>query len=348
MESVVRRRKIAPVTIEASSILQWSVDDVADFLVAHAMPTIASLLRFAGTDGKRLLTMTLKPTPEKFPGSGLEDTLFREFLTNLKSIVFAQEGQMGLQMLRQEAAREKALSNKKDEEAAFALLIEEIDGQLETLFTAEQITLREERAGVVLRQQAVLAANVGEEFSRMRDQEVEDQRTGIELQRYHEELMERERRDAEEVARLVSRNPKEFKGPRHANPAPLNFRLMDFVYIPKDKEEDEAEQNPANIRAEQDREYEESSRKDKVAPFRQEAFQEEGMCTVCAEGALRVMELGCSHKYCYQCLKTLFERSLQDTTLMPPRCCKVEIDPNIAPYFLPDEEDLAKFHKMYF
>lgn len=33
----------------------------------------------------------------------------------------------------------------------------------------------------------------------------------------------------------------------------------------------------------------------------------------------------CSHVYCFECLQHLFKTSMQDETVMPPRCCRQEI-----------------------
>lgn len=38
----------------------------------------------------------------------------------------------------------------------------------------------------------------------------------------------------------------------------------------------------------------------------------------------------CGHAYCIDCLRRLFEASLQDETLMPPRCCQTEIPLDLA------------------
>lgn len=38
----------------------------------------------------------------------------------------------------------------------------------------------------------------------------------------------------------------------------------------------------------------------------------------------------CGHAYCLGCLKELFQISMQDETLMPPRCCRQEIPINLA------------------
>jgi hypothetical protein len=38
----------------------------------------------------------------------------------------------------------------------------------------------------------------------------------------------------------------------------------------------------------------------------------------------------CGHAYCIDCLKQLFMTSMQDETLMPPRCCRQEISIDLA------------------
>ncbi|KXH25105.1 IBR finger domain-containing protein [Colletotrichum salicis] len=48
-----------------------------------------------------------------------------------------------------------------------------------------------------------------------------------------------------------------------------------------------------------------------------------------------VAQLPCNHRYCHDCLQTLFELSLTDESLFPPRCCRqpIPVDENRA--FLP-------------
>lgn len=40
--------------------------------------------------------------------------------------------------------------------------------------------------------------------------------------------------------------------------------------------------------------------------------------------------LPCNHIYCIGCLQQLFEQSMQDETLMPPRCCQKLIPLDLA------------------
>ncbi|KAK3207237.1 hypothetical protein GRF29_103g279961 [Pseudopithomyces chartarum] len=69
-----------------------------------------------------------------------------------------------------------------------------------------------------------------------------------------------------------------------------------------------------------------------------------GVCSACMEQHPRfdLLELACkrkdettSHAYCRTCLNDLFESSLTDTTLFPPRCCRVSIRLSACMHLLP-------------
>ncbi len=47
----------------------------------------------------------------------------------------------------------------------------------------------------------------------------------------------------------------------------------------------------------------------------------------------------CGHAYCVECLKQLFMSSMQDETLMPPRCCRKEIPIDLVQLTLKEIED---------
>jgi hypothetical protein len=47
----------------------------------------------------------------------------------------------------------------------------------------------------------------------------------------------------------------------------------------------------------------------------------------------------CGHAYCIECLKELFIKSMQDETLMPPRCCQQEIPIALAKLTLKETQD---------
>ncbi|GCB20534.1 hypothetical protein AAWM_03419 [Aspergillus awamori] len=53
----------------------------------------------------------------------------------------------------------------------------------------------------------------------------------------------------------------------------------------------------------------------------------ETQCCVCYESFYthKVTRLDCNHKYCNDCLKDLFRRATKDSTLFPPRCCRMPI-----------------------
>lgn len=47
----------------------------------------------------------------------------------------------------------------------------------------------------------------------------------------------------------------------------------------------------------------------------------------------------CGHVYCIECLRQLFQASMQDETLMPPRCCRQEIPIPLAKLTAKEIED---------
>jgi len=73
-----------------------------------------------------------------------------------------------------------------------------------------------------------------------------------------------------------------------------------------------------------------------------------GHCVSCGDDMdfYDVARVPCDHEYCRQCLAKLFELSMTDETLFPPRCCKNEIPLARVRFFLPT--DLAKrFEAIY-
>ncbi|UJR20435.1 hypothetical protein I4U23_023566 [Adineta vaga] len=63
-------------------------------------------------------------------------------------------------------------------------------------------------------------------------------------------------------------------------------------------------------------------------------------CAVCMELVSKNdPRVPCGHAYCIGCLKELFTTSMQDETLMPPRCCRKEIPTDLARLTLKETED---------
>jgi len=60
-------------------------------------------------------------------------------------------------------------------------------------------------------------------------------------------------------------------------------------------------------------------------------------CDSCGEKLVEYY-LPCNHKYCFVCLEKLFRTSLTDRSLLPPKCCRLEIDPYIGKKFFNDKE----------
>lgn len=65
-------------------------------------------------------------------------------------------------------------------------------------------------------------------------------------------------------------------------------------------------------------------------------------CAVCGGTAELAFTLPCQHNYCRQCTTKFFMSAIQDTSLIPIRCCRMEIDQSIARDVL-DDENYFKF-----
>ncbi|PGG95236.1 hypothetical protein GX51_08301 [Blastomyces parvus] len=59
-------------------------------------------------------------------------------------------------------------------------------------------------------------------------------------------------------------------------------------------------------------------------------------CSSCMESKVffDILETSCSHHYCRECIRTLFEQSFSDESLFPPRCCREPISLSQARGFL--------------
>ncbi|KAG5192952.1 hypothetical protein JKP88DRAFT_272254 [Tribonema minus] len=79
-------------------------------------------------------------------------------------------------------------------------------------------------------------------------------------------------------------------------------------------------------------------------------------CSMCLEDKKKCAKFACDHAACRECLHRLFSTALEDTSLIPIRCCAVPVDPNLATVALTGAA-LARFrqleveasvtHKMY-
>lgn len=54
--------------------------------------------------------------------------------------------------------------------------------------------------------------------------------------------------------------------------------------------------------------------------------RKQSTCVCCEDASLRLNLLPCGHLYCKECLRTMFEMSLKDRSLIPVKCCKVDVD----------------------
>ncbi|CAF1212652.1 unnamed protein product [Rotaria sordida] len=59
--------------------------------------------------------------------------------------------------------------------------------------------------------------------------------------------------------------------------------------------------------------------------------QKKTECALCMDYTIKTdPRVPCNHKYCISCLQELFMKSMQDETLMPPRCCQKQIPIDLA------------------
>ena len=79
-------------------------------------------------------------------------------------------------------------------------------------------------------------------------------------------------------------------------------------------------------------------------------------CNVCYEQGVKGIVLACDHCMCVDCTRSLFIAALDDSSLLPLRCCEVPIDMNIAKWILEPNDarkmnsrlvEMAAKNKMY-
>ena len=66
-------------------------------------------------------------------------------------------------------------------------------------------------------------------------------------------------------------------------------------------------------------------------------------CHVCLEDEHQGFVLACDHCMCVRCTRELFSAAVQDSSLLPLRCCEIPIDMSINRHILPagDAETLT-------
>jgi hypothetical protein len=68
-------------------------------------------------------------------------------------------------------------------------------------------------------------------------------------------------------------------------------------------------------------------------------------CEVCRELVEMYSLFPCGHNYCNMCIAKVFQSAIGDRSLIPIKCCRVEIDQNIAEYVL-DTDDFNRFREI--
>eukprot|EP00934_Nitzschia_sp_Nitz4_P007557 Nitzschia sp. Nitz4//scaffold247_size31676//23943//25415//NITZ4_007932-RA/size31676-processed-gene-0.21-mRNA-1//-1//CDS//3329543961//7547//frame0 len=61
-------------------------------------------------------------------------------------------------------------------------------------------------------------------------------------------------------------------------------------------------------------------------------------CNVCFEERVQGFHLACDHKQCTSCMTKMLRTALQDSSLLPLRCCEIPIDMNVAVVLLNPQE----------
>jgi hypothetical protein len=69
-------------------------------------------------------------------------------------------------------------------------------------------------------------------------------------------------------------------------------------------------------------------------------------CNVCYEENIKGVLLACDHPYCVPCLRNLFQTVLADSSLLPIRCCEIEIDTSIALILLSRKDSEALIRRI--
>uniref|UniRef100_A0A7S0H9I2 RING-type domain-containing protein n=1 Tax=Amorphochlora amoebiformis TaxID=1561963 RepID=A0A7S0H9I2_9EUKA len=70
-------------------------------------------------------------------------------------------------------------------------------------------------------------------------------------------------------------------------------------------------------------------------------------CSVCFEESSSVLILACGHSQCRTCLATFFRKAIKDRSLMPPKCCQIELDTQVVQDLL-TEAEAKTFRQRYF
>jgi hypothetical protein len=68
-------------------------------------------------------------------------------------------------------------------------------------------------------------------------------------------------------------------------------------------------------------------------------------CEVCQELVERYSLFPCGHNYCNMCITKVFKSAIGDRSLIPEKCCRVEIDQNLAEYVL-ETDDFNRFREI--
>jgi hypothetical protein len=68
-------------------------------------------------------------------------------------------------------------------------------------------------------------------------------------------------------------------------------------------------------------------------------------CEVCRELVEMYSLFPCGHNYCNMCIAKVFQSAIGDRSLIPIKCCRVEIDQNLAEYVL-STDDFNKFREI--
>lgn len=148
-------------------------------------------------------------------------------------------------------------------------------------------------------------------FEREHDQIATDHQLALELSRNRSASPPRDRELelALEMSQVRSRSPLRGQSPEHEVHAPPS----------------PARQQSPGIFIAQDEQIEQGTEQRPVQELEQEEDPERraGTCVVCYDAvtALDSVAIPCGHRMCYQHVRQIFNSSMTDETLFPPRCC---------------------------
>ncbi|KAG7048394.1 IBR finger domain-containing protein [Colletotrichum scovillei] len=117
------------------------------------------------------------------------------------------------------------------------------------------------------------------------------------------------------------------------------LRKLASLYVSVDYGEEENDDDDDDEEEPESSSWAASRKQPDAVAIRPTRREKKTTCDSCKDAyhPIAVAQLPCKHNYCRDCLRTLFELSLTDESLFPPRCCKlpIPVDGGYASVLLP-------------